>query len=389
MECFDVSGLAKGTAHVRPKVIIGVNEAWNLLNFRAGLIRALVATGYEVVAVAPPDKSVPRLADIGCRFVPLPMVNQGTNPVWDALLLCRFLRLMHKEKPNAYLSFTIKPNIYGSLAAHAFQIPVVNNITGLGAVFMRENWLTSLARSLYRLALSRSGKVFFQNDDDRALFLAHRLVREAIADRLPGSGINLNDYQPVPLPDTKPVKFLLVARMLWDKGVGEFVEAARLLKKQGVQAEFCLLGPVDVQNPSAISRDQMNKWLREGVVRYLGVSDDIRGEMSQAHCVVLPSYREGTPRSLMEAAAMARPIVTTDVPGCRDVVEDVVNGFLCRPQDAVDLACKMKKIVQMSSTERATMGNKGRYKMEREFDEQIVVEKYMQALNSIHLGKQD
>jgi len=365
------------------KIIIAVNATWNLVNFRTTLIRALLNKGYDVVAFAPLDDYTERLPALGCGFVPLPMDNQGTHPVHDLLLLSRFFRLLLAERPDVYLGYTVKPNVYGSLAAHALGIPVVNNIAGLGAVFIRGGWLNQLVKGLYRVALARSRKVFFQNDDDRQLFITSRLVPEDVTDLLPGSGIDLAKFSPVPLPTGAPVRFLLIARMLWDKGVGEFVEAARLLKQRGVDAEFCLLGFLDVQNPAAISRQQMNDWVAEGAVRYLGVSDNVREEIAQANCVVLPSYREGTPRTLLEAAAMARPIVTTDAVGCREVVDDGINGYLCKPKDASDLADKMERIIKMTPTEREVMGSRGRIKVECEFDEQIVINKYLLAIEEV------
>lgn len=369
---------------VSHKVVIALNAAWNLVNFRAGLIRGLIAAGHEVVAVAPPDKYVPRLAELGCRYVPLPMDNKGTHPGRDLLLFWRFLQLLYREKPAVYLGYTVKPNIYGSLAAHILRIPVINNVAGLGTVFIRTGWLTRLVRGLYRLALLRSAKVFFQNEEDRALFVSQKLVSAAVTDRLPGSGIDLDRFIPVPLPDKEPLRFLLIARMLWDKGVGEFVEAARILKNQGINAEFCLLGFLDVQNPTAISRQQMDEWIKERTICYLGVSDNVAEEIALADCIVLPSYyREGTPHTLLEAAAMARPIVTTDSVGCRDVVDDGVNGYLCKPRDAIDLARKIAWVAALSHAERAAMGQRGREKMEREFDEQIVVNKYLQAIQVV------
>jgi glycosyltransferase involved in cell wall biosynthesis len=315
------------------------------------------------------------------------MDNKGTHPGRDVLLFLRFLRQLRTEKPDVYLGYTVKPNVYGSLAAHTLSIPVINNIAGLGAVFIKDGWLTRLVRGLYRLALSRSAKVFFQNNDDRQIFISGGLVNEAVSDLLPGSGIDLAKFLPVPLPGRSPIRFLLIARMLWDKGVGEFVEAARLLKQRGVDAEFCLLGFLDVQNPGAISRVKMDEWVAEGVVHYLGVSDNVGDEIAQADCVVLPSfYREGTPRTLLEAAAMARPIVTTDSVGCREVVDDGVNGFLCRPKDAVDLADKLVQMAALSPGEREAMGLRGREKAEREFDEQIVINKYLEAIEAI-LGR--
>lgn len=363
------------------KVVIALNTAWNLVNFRSGLIKALVAQGYEVVAVAPEDEYASQLHTLGCRYLPLPMDNKGTHPGRDLLLLARFSRLMRSQKPDVFLGYTVKPNVYGSLAAHALQIPVINNVAGLGTVFIKGGWLNQLVSGLYRIALSRSARVFFQNEDDRQLFISGGLVSESVTDRLPGSGVDLSKFQPTPLPARHTVRFLLIARMLWDKGVGEYVEAARLLKQRGIHAECCLLGFLDVQNPAAISRKQMDDWVAEGVVRYLGVSDNVREEISQADCVVLPSfYREGTPRTLLEAAAMARPIVTTDSVGCRDVVDDGVNGYLCKPKDASDLADKMERIVSMSPAEREAMGQRGREKVERQFDEEIVIRKYLEAI---------
>lgn len=372
-----------GVTVLKKKIVITLNAAWNLVNFRAGLIRGLVAAGYEVVAVAPPDEYAPQLTELGCRYIPLSMDNKGTHPGRDLLLFWRFLQLLYREKPAVYLGYTVKPNIYGSLAAHMLKIPVINNIAGLGTVFIRTGWLTRLVRGLYCVALLRSAKVFFQNDEDRELFVSGELVPDMITDRLPGSGIDLDYFVPVPLPDNTPLRFLLIARMLWDKGVGEFVEAAQILKKQGLDAEFCLLGFLDVQNPAAISRQQMDEWAKEGVICYLGVSDNVAEEIALADCIVLPSYREGVPRTLLEAAAMARPIVATDAIGCRDVVDDGINGYLCKLRDAADLADKIARMAALSHAEREAMGRRGREKMEREFDEQIVINKYLQAIEEI------
>jgi glycosyltransferase involved in cell wall biosynthesis len=373
------------------KVLIVLNTSWNLVNFRAGLIRALVAKGYQVVTVAPSDEYAARLPELGCRFVPLPMDNMGTHPGRDALLLWRFWRLFRSERPDVYLGYTVKPNVYGSLVAHRLGLPVINNIAGLGAVFIRDGWLVRVVRLLYRLALGRSKKVFFQNDDDRQLFVAAGLVRTEVTDLLPGSGIDLNRFTVVPLGASngteRRYRFLLIARMLWDKGVGEYVEAARLLQARWPQAEFCLLGFVDVQNPAAISRGQMDTWVLQGHVIYLGVSDDVRAEIAAADCIVLPSYREGTPRTLLEAAAMGRPIITTDAVGCREVVEDGVNGYLCKVRDAGDLAEKMERMLSLLPEQRSEMGQRGRAKMEVEFDEQIVISKYLAAIEETRVKR--
>ena len=366
------------------KIVISTNSAWNLVNFRSELIGALIATGHEVVAVAPYDKYSVRLEALGCKFVELKMDNGGTSPVRDALLLLRYWRLLRREKPGVFLGFTVKPNVYGSLAAHWSGTRVINNIAGLGAVFIRGGWLAQLVQGLYRAALGRSSKVFFQNPDDRQLFLDERLVQAKVTDLLPGSGIDLHRFALAPMPVANSrLRFLLIARMLRDKGVGEFVQAAQLLRDRWPSVEFCLLGFVDVQNPAAISRAEVENWVAQGFVNYLGESDDVRNEIAIADCVVLPSYREGTPRSLLEAAAMGRPIITTDAVGCREVVNHGVNGYLCKVRDAEDLAEMMNQMLLLSPEDRIAMGLRGRAKMEAEFDEKIVIGKYLAAIEAI------
>ncbi len=373
------------------KILISLNTAWNLLNFRAGLISELINSGYEVVAVAPKDEYVVKLEFLGCRFVHLEIDNQGTHPIRDLLLVWRYFRLLKTEKPDLCLFYTVKPNVYGSFASSFCGIPFINNVSGLGAVFIQGGWLRRFVSALYRLAFKNSSRVFFQNRDDLGLFLENKLVKVELTGVLPGSGINLHRFTPNDDSASKsletPFRFLLVARMLKDKGVIEFVNASQLLKESGVKAEFCLLGFLDVQNPAAISSEQMKEWTDQGFVKYLGVSDDVREHIASADCIVLPSYREGTPRTLLEAAAMGKPIITTNVVGCKDVVEHGVNGFLCEVKNAQELALKMKEMLQLSEGQRRSMGENGRLKMEQEFDEKIVIQKYLQAIDLALLGQ--
>lgn len=369
------------------KVIICINTAWNLVNFRSGLIRALVRAGHEVVAVSPYDAFASSLEGLGCRFVELPMDNGGTNPLRDVLLLWRFWGLLNRESAEVFLAYTVKPNVYGSMAAHFMKIPVINNIAGLGVVFGKSGFILKIVQTLYLLSLSRSAKVFFQNKEDLQIFLKSNLVRPEIVELLPGSGVDLKHFAAVPLPSSergvKIFRFLLIARMLWEKGVGEFVEAAALIRSNWPQAECYLLGFLDVQNPGAISRAQMDELAASGIT-YLGESNDVRVEIAQADCIVLPSYyREGVPRVLLEAASMARPIITTDSVGCRDAVEDGVNGYLCKVRDVKDLANKMELMLSLTTEQLSEMGIQGRAKMEREFDEQLVIDKYLAAIETI------
>lgn len=369
------------------KVVIALNAAWNIVNFRAGLIRRLIEAGHEIVAVAPPDAYVDQLKAMGVRYVPMPMDNQGVNPFRDLCLLLRFYIVLRRERPGVYLGFTVKPNVYGSLAAHVLGVPVVNNIAGLGSVFSKRNWLTIVVRALYRVALSRSVRVFFQNEDDRQLFVSAGIVQSHITGRLPGSGVDLVRFKQEAMPDRKVCKkfrFLLIARMLWEKGVGEYVDAARVLRGRYPDVEFALLGFLDVENPMAISREQMNQWVAEGVVRYLGVSDQVEREIAESDCIVLPSfYREGVPRTLLEAAAIGRPIITTNAIGCREVVDDGVNGFLCRQRDVDSLVAQMVRMLILTEAERSQMGAASRHKAEHFFDERLVIDKYADILNDL------
>lgn len=363
------------------KVLISANSAWNIANFRAGLIRSLQAAGHIVVAAAPADGETERLKALGCCFIPLPMDNQGTSPARDMALLARYRRLLKAERPEVFLSYTIKPNIYGTLAARSLGIPSINNVSGLGTAFIRDGWLTTVVKRLYGAALAGSSTVFFQNTEDRDLFLANGLVQTAQAEVLPGSGIDLTQFAATPMPDGEDVIFLMIARLLWDKGVGEYVEAARLLKARVPAAQCRILGFLDVPNRTAVARADVERWVEEGIITYQGATDDVRPFIEAAHCVVLPSYREGTPRTLLEAAAMARPLIATDVPGCREPVREGVNGHLCTVRDGADLADKMAAFCAAPPAARAAMGRASRALAEEHYAEEIVVEAYRQAIS--------
>lgn len=369
-------------------IALASNTAWYLHNFRGGLIRDLLARGDRVVTLSPPDRYVPRLRDLGCEVVDLPMDNMGTNPFRDIATWHRFRRAYRAIGPDVVLHYTAKPMVYGSLAARSMGIPIVNTVTGLGTAFLRGGPLQAVVQTLYRVALRHSPRVFFQNPDDLDLFVSRGLVRSEQAGRLPGSGVDLDRFAVAPIAQGPARVFLLVARMLRDKGIGELVEAARSLRRESPSLRFQLLGQLGAANRTAISRSEVEGWVREGVIEYLGETDDVRPWIAQADCVVLPSYREGTPRTLLEAAAMGRPVVTTDVPGCRQVVEDGVTGLLCRARDATDLAVKIRSIMGMTSVQRHAMGLAGRAKMEREFDQRLVIEGYLGAIDEALRGRE-
>jgi glycosyltransferase involved in cell wall biosynthesis len=366
------------------QILMTVNAAWNIWNFRRPLVEALSADGHQITILAPPDDSVADLERIGCRFRPLEMSVKGLNPIEDLKLQRRLKRIFREEQPDAVLSFTIKNNIFGARAARSAGVPFVPNVTGLGTAFLSGGLLQTIAEHLYRRAFGKLPIVFFQNEDDRDLFLDRKLVRADQARLLPGSGIDLVRFTAVEMPsaDAPPV-FLMIARLLRDKGVIEFVEAARLIKARHPEARFQLLGAAGSENRSAIDNATVETWVAEGVVEYLGTTSDVRPAIAAASCVVLSSYREGAPRTLIEAAAMARPLIATDVPGCRAVVDTDVSGFLCEVRNADSLATAMGRFLALSPDARTSMGHAGRAKMEREFDQALVVAAYREALMAL------
>ena len=372
------------------KIVMSVNTAWNIHNFRSGLVKALIRHGYDIMVMAPDDEYSQRLAPLGCRFKLLPMDNNGTSPSRDLALLIKYWRVLQSVRPLVYLGYTIKPNVYGSIAAHGLGVPVINNIAGLGATFIRNTILTVLVKRLYRISLRRSERVFFQNSDDRNLFVQAGLAQASVAEVLPGSGIDLRHFLPSPPPPLhgRGFRFLMMSRMLRDKGVEEFAAAAEIVLQHFPGLQFQLLGAVDTKNPNSIPLETIRKWERRGLVRYLNETDDVRPYLANADCIVLPSYREGVPRSLLEAAAMARPIIASNVVGCKDVVDHNFNGFLCKVKDPADLAEKMIEMIGRSPDQRWEMGMNGRRKVASQFDENIVIARYLNAIGQIEAAAQ-
>ena len=364
----------------RTKVVLSINASWNIVNFRAGLIRALQREGYDVAAIAPPDRFSERLIALGVDYYPIAMDKKGVSPLRDLLLLLRYWRLLGRIRPDIYLGYTAKPNIYGSLAAQARGIRVINNVSGLGTAFIRQSWLTRTVKALYRIAFRGSRTIFFQNDEDLGQFVRERIVAPSKARLLPGSGIDLERFTPGPARSGSPFVFLLIGRLLWDKGVGEYVEAARIVRGTLPDARFQLLGPLDVANRTAVGRSDVESWVSEGLIDYLGEADDVRPHIGEADCIVLPSYREGLPRTLLEGAAMAKPLIATDVPGCRALVEHGLNGRLCAVRDAKALATAMLEIAGLPAHERAKLGAAGRSKVEAGFGEEKVASLYLDAI---------
>lgn len=367
----------------KKSIVLCSNYAWTIFNFRLPLIKHLRSNGFKVILLTQYDGYEKKLANEVDSIYPLFISRKGLNPIIDAITILNILITIVKIKPDLILTFSIKPVIYGSLVGRTLKVPVIAMITGLGTGFLSNNWITMVIKSLYKIALSKTSIVFFQNSDDKNLFLDSALVKSNQCRMTPGSGVDLEKFSFKKMPIEKPLVFLLIARMLKDKGIYEFVEAAKRVKRIHHDVEFQLLGPLGVQNRTAISNEQMQSWVRELHVSYLGETDDVRTYIKKASCIILPSYREGTSRVLLEACSIGRPIIATNVPGCKEVVDDGINGFICKPKDSHDLANKILKMLSLTRSNRVEMGKRSRKKVENTYSHQIVNNLYLKEINEI------
>ncbi|HPH47095.1 MAG TPA: glycosyltransferase family 4 protein [Chryseolinea sp.] len=366
------------------RIAIVLNTSWNIYNFRMSFVRTLIDQGYEVHTIAPNDEYTKFLTEAGCIHHKVRMDSRGANFIKDSALIAELFLIYRKLKPDVILHYTIKPNVYGTLAASMLNIPVINNVCGLGTVFLKNNLVSAVAILLYKISFRFAKKVFFQNHDDLKLFVDKGLVPANAVDLVPGSGIDLRKFQPVPFKRNEKFTFLLISRLITDKGILEYVEAVRRLKSSGVDARFQILGAIDEEHKRGIKIRVIEEWINSGTIEYLGTTDDVRQFIKSADCIVLPSYREGTPRTLLEAASSSKPIIATDVPGCNHVVRNQYNGLLCKLKDAKDLADKMKLMSEFDDAKLKVFGENGRTKMEAEYDEYVVINKYLETLKSLN-----
>jgi glycosyltransferase involved in cell wall biosynthesis len=371
------------------KLIIVVNELWFFLSHRLPIALAARDAGYEVHIASRTGTSneIKQLKQESLQFHSISFHRSSTG-LWQEFKTLLELNKLYKEiQPDIVHHVTIKPVLYGTLVARwVGGIKILNAISGLGYLFIAQGWQSSIRKKLllwgYRAILyGKKVWILFQNPDDQALFFQHKIIHPQYTSIIKGSGVDLNQFALSAIPKGK-IQIILVARMLWDKGVGEFVESATVLKKQGIDADFILVGSIDPGNPESISTKQLEQWNRSGVVKWLGERSDITQLLTESHIAVLPSYREGLPKSLIEAAAVGRPIITTDVPGCREVVKEGENGFLVPARDAKKLAVVIKKLINNPKL-LIVMGKKSRLIAEQEFSIQKVITKTLTLYSKI------
>lgn len=359
------------------KVLFLVNHDVVIYNFRLELVERLLADGHQVVISSPYGERIEALKELGCEYHDVALSRHGMNPLQELKLLASYLRLIRKVKPDMVFTYTIKPNIYGGMACALLGVPYVANITGLGTAVENPGLTQKLTVLLYKLAFTRIQRVFFQNEENRAFF-AHRKIALKKHGMLPGSGVNLQRFVPLEYPADDTVEFLFIARIMKEKGIDQYLEAAEYITKKYPHTKFHICGFCEAEYEGRLEECQ-----KAGTVIYHGMVSNVREYIARTHCTVHPTYYpEGLSNVLLESSACARPIITTDRSGCREVIDAGVNGFVVRQKDSKDLIEKIEQFLSLSWEERRAMGLAGRAKVEREFDRQIVVEKYVAELNA-------
>jgi glycosyltransferase involved in cell wall biosynthesis len=359
------------------------NTSWSIFNFRIGLARALKQYGFRVVIVAPRDNFSAKLVAEGFQYINIKLSNYGSNPLNDIRLIRDLARVYKREKIDFIFHYTIKPNIYGTIAAHLCGIPSIAITTGLGHLFNFKNKMVSyFALQLYRIAGKLCKEMWFLNNSDLQKFLEKGIVKKEKTFILPGEGINTNWFSPK--RDKKfshLLRFLFVGRLIWDKGVKQYVDAARIIKNKYPRIRFEMLGFVDDINPNSVPFEQINSWQEEKIIRYLGETTDVKPYLEKTSCLVFPShYREGMSRILLEAAAMETPIITTDNVGCRDIVKDNFNGFLVPTKNVSALVEKIEEFINLPDEDKLLMGKMGRIRVKRKFEENKIIEIYLNKI---------
>ena len=361
------------------KILVLTNNYIGLYSFRKEVMKALIDKGYEVIVSAPVDDKTPDVEQLGCKIIDTQFNRKGTNPIKDFALMLKYRRLIKQVVPDVVLSYTIKPNLYGGMACRFCNVPQIANITGLGAAVENPGLLQRLTILLYKIGLRKTDQVFFQNEANKQFCIDHKMVK-GNHKLIPGSGVNIEYHalQDYPSKD-EPFKFVFISRLLKQKGIEEYFKAAEAIKSRYPNVEFHIVGWCE----DAYS-EQLKDLEQKGVVIYHGPVGDVRPLIGMAHCTVHPSfYPEGMSNVLLESCAAGRPIITTDRPGCGEIVDDGVNGYVVKQQDTCDLTAKIEMFIVLPYEKKREMGLAARKKVEKEFDRQIVVKAYLDAINEI------
>jgi galacturonosyltransferase len=358
------------------KILILSNHYITIFAFRRELVARMCAAGHHVYISSPYDERNKYFEDLGCTMIDTPMSRRGMNPVEDMKLVKQYKTIMQQLRPDIIFSYTIKPNIYGTMASNALGMKQVCNITGTGATFLKENALSKIVRVLYKLSIKKCYKVFFQNTGDRDYFVKHGMVKDNFA-MLPGSGVNLSQHKLTELPDSEEIRFIYVGRVMAVKGIDEYLECARKIREILPNTKFYIAGFTEEEK----YKTMVKNYEAMGVVEDLGFQDDIDPWFRRCHCVILPSLGgEGVPNALLEAAATGRACIASDINGSTDVIEDGVTGYIFEKGNAQSLIEKVQHFMSLSYEQKRQMGLNGHDKVAREFNREIVISRYLQEL---------
>ena len=341
-----------------------------LYKFRKELIQELLNQGNDVYISLPNGELIPKLEDMGCHFIDTNVDRRGINPKTDLRLLNQYRQIVKKIRPDLVITYTIKPNIYGGMICRWMKIPYATNITGLGTAFQSDGLLQKMVVILYRLALKKAKVVFFENIQNMQTIIKHKIIKEHQACLLNGAGVNLEEYEFCEYPNTDEIRFLFIGRIMKEKGVDELFEVAERICKENSNVFFDIVGPMEDDY-----KDKVQSLVDNNVINYYGYQEDVKPFIQRCHCFVLPSYHEGMANTLLEAAAMGRPLITSDIHGCKEAVVENLNGFVCKKESTVDLYDVINKFLQLSLEEKRAMGTAGRKHMREVFDKRKVVEK--------------
>jgi len=367
------------------KLLFIANTSYNLYNFRLPLLKALSEKGYKIIVAAPEDKYTPLLKEV-FEFYPIKFLDRkSTNPIKDLLFLKELIELSSKIKPSIIVNITIKPNIWGNIAAAMLQIPSISVITGLGYTFTERRFpIYQIVKALYKIALKHPKKVIFQNPDDAKFFTEKHIVNLEKVEVILGSGVDLEFFKASKNVKRKSIPiFGYAGRFLKDKGLLEFIEAIKILREKNYNFKVYLLGKTDKGNPNSLSEEEILNWHLQELIVYRGFSTNVKSFLEEIDCFVYPSYREGIPRAILEAMAMEKPIITTNSPGCKETVIDGWNGFLIPPKNSKALAEAMEKFLNLSSQQRERMGQNSRKLAAEKFAIDKVINKYIEIIEEV------
>lgn len=363
------------------KILILANSAGGLYNFRCELITELINQGYDVYFAVPEstgNKKVKLLIDIGAEYIQTHMDRRGTNPFEDLKLIKKYKEIVENLHPDVILTYTIKPNIYGNYVASKFKIPVIMNITGLGSSFANGK-LKNIIKRMYKYACNKAEIVFFQNKSNHDFFIANNIIDETKARIIPGSGVNIKKFVPMEKTVTDDViRFLFIGRIMKEKGIDEYLQASEILAKKYSNIEFQIMGSFEEDYYIDKITAQTNE-----KIKYLGTSIDVRNQIKEVDCIVNPSYHEGMSNVLLEGAAMGKPLIASNIPGCREIVEDGYNGYLFNVKSVESLERKLTQFIELDKNQKELMGINSRKKVEREFNRKIVIDEYIKAIKNI------